>query len=734
MGRTNSIDTEAGQSIDTEAGQSIISPPHPLISQFSPPNNGKRKEKTEQRKGIRKQAWHFCVSSSNDCRQNLLEQKQSIVMRLSTATGMVGSRRRSIHQQEVLGGGEQAGSFEPTAAASSSGCPVRSFSSGDNRVRNGAGGSNRRAEYSSSASRTGRTRIIHEYQRQARWVVASVCVFVTFQFIWTIRMYLVLSNGDDGMTEVIRHHHHGNNVAFFNPPLELKERLRSTVAEATIDEEASMMHIEGLMINLRGTSSGSSSGDDFDDDGKEDDFRIVFVQPQQPEHVPARTTTTTTTIQLPEPGHENWKFMSHDYGGLQLSLGLKPGIPRAIRDDEESINDKQDKKEGAQDVYYAFDDDFVRGGELEEQVDDKVEKLKDTQQQHCRRIQEHRLAFPTCNEVHQLDHTGGEALRDSDFRFMNNGAFREVFSYTHHYYKSQQQQTDNKVAIKEIVYEDISEGEDYYEYVRMDAIVAERLTASPRIYDIYGYCGLSIVSEFFYHGDLESRAIGGDEDGRMQPKDLHDELAVNPQNNLTAAQKLVLALDMAEGLADLHGYENGLMIHDDVQLSQFLMSEDRTRVKLNDFNRAEFPLWDEEHEQYCRYQNGQGHGNWRSPEEYKDEPLTEAIDVWSLGNNFYGLLTGLSPFYELDNETGKHTKKTRKRVVKGETPFIDPRYYLQQSPEERALVEVIKRCFEYAPEDRPTIFEIVDDLRQAVSELVVDGSKGISRQAVLQQL
>jgi serine/threonine protein kinase len=42
---------------------------------------------------------------------------------------------------------------------------------------------------------------------------------------------------------------------------------------------------------------------------------------------------------------------------------------------------------------------------------------------------------------------------------------------------------------------------------------------------------------------------------------------------------------------------------------------------------------------------------WRSPEEYFDEPLTEQIDVFSLGNNMYSLLTGLWPFYDEEDDS-----------------------------------------------------------------------------------
>ena len=51
--------------------------------------------------------------------------------------------------------------------------------------------------------------------------------------------------------------------------------------------------------------------------------------------------------------------------------------------------------------------------------------------------------------------------------------------------------------------------QEHYEYVRMDALIAERLTTSPRIYDIYTMCGLGIISEFFPHGDMEDLAIPG---------------------------------------------------------------------------------------------------------------------------------------------------------------------------------------------------------------------------------
>lgn len=72
---------------------------------------------------------------------------------------------------------------------------------------------------------------------------------------------------------------------------------------------------------------------------------------------------------------------------------------------------------------------------------------------------------------------------------------------------------------------------------------------------------------------------------------------------------------------------------DDVQPFQWLVAEDGN-IKLNDFNRAEFMLYDEGHGEYCKYRNGVGPGDYRAPEEYHNKPLDEKLDIFSLGNNF----------------------------------------------------------------------------------------------------
>ena len=95
----------------------------------------------------------------------------------------------------------------------------------------------------------------------------------------------------------------------------------------------------------------------------------------------------------------------------------------------------------------------------------------------------------------------------------------------------------------------------------MDAIVAERLTASPRIYNIYGTCGIGIISEYFEQGQVEEIAIPTD-DIDYSHEDEFGPLVC--YNNLTGLMKLKLSLQLAEALADLHGYPGGPIVHQDV--------------------------------------------------------------------------------------------------------------------------------------------------------------------------
>jgi hypothetical protein len=101
----------------------------------------------------------------------------------------------------------------------------------------------------------------------------------------------------------------------------------------------------------------------------------------------------------------------------------------------------------------------------------------------------------------------------------------------------------------------------------MESIIMERLTSSPRILDIFGFCGTSIVAESMSK-QITVDIVAESEDwegyaGWMAQEDL-DKLQkydVHPMNNLTNDEKLDLAVVMAESIADIHGFEGGVIVH-----------------------------------------------------------------------------------------------------------------------------------------------------------------------------
>jgi serine/threonine protein kinase len=101
-------------------------------------------------------------------------------------------------------------------------------------------------------------------------------------------------------------------------------------------------------------------------------------------------------------------------------------------------------------------------------------------------------------------------------------------------------------------------------------------------------------------------------------------------------------------------------------------------------------------------------GQWRSPEEYQDLPLDEKIDVFSLGNNLFSILTGLSPFYSASG-----FQEVQRLVAQGMKPYLDPRWK-ERSFAERTIVELIHRCHAYDPKDRIDVGAAVKFLRDAI--------------------
>lgn len=111
-----------------------------------------------------------------------------------------------------------------------------------------------------------------------------------------------------------------------------------------------------------------------------------------------------------------------DYG-LEIHL-LEENVTRVIYhdilEDSGKVRDYSVKDDDV-DTYYAYDDDYVRD----------VYKTYDGDEMKgagpCRRLHWHRYHFPNCNSFHEMD------ITFSVPEFLGNGAYRDVFTHTHHF-------------------------------------------------------------------------------------------------------------------------------------------------------------------------------------------------------------------------------------------------------------------------------------------------------------
>ena len=256
-----------------------------------------------------------------------------------------------------------------------------------------------------------------------------------------------------------------------------------------------------------------------------------------------------------------------------------------------------------------------------------------------------------------------------------------------------------------------------------EAKTMEVLTASPAVSNIYGHCSTTLFVEaaneltfdivpYDREWQSERGRISHErlrEKQRREQKELGgdgDEDEPYSMNRFTAEEKLDMALQMAESLAEMHGYSKGVIVNDDVHPDQFLMTDDH-RVISNDVNNAIFLDWDFENERYCKYYSSYG-GDYRAPEEYQDDGayVDETVDLWPMGNLIHSLLTGLWPYYDLNEE-----EKIQQVTLAGQRPYLHPGFRTR-SLIERRLTEIMDLCYERQPRDRVHIFTVVAHLRE----------------------
>lgn len=303
-------------------------------------------------------------------------------------------------------------------------------------------------------------------------------------------------------------------------------------------------------------------------------------------------------------------------------------------------------------------------------------------------------AKPTCNQLHETGIQFGDSGLLHRLEPIDSGGFKDVWQVM--------DEDDNPAdfVLKTTLYENDFREKDLNEH-RRDAIIMDEATSSPYVLNIYGYCG---------HSNLVERAVGTLRNWLKKYRDRVDPIDL-----------LRLSVTIAGGVADMHLYHNDMptAAHADVKVSQFLMVEtghggDSVDFKINDFNRGGF-LTSKTPPEICPFYIGGTHvgSTSRAPEEYiENSPLTEKIDVFSTGAVLYYILTGYAPF---DDE--EEYSDAIKKITSGVEWRLPEHILHSKDPTIIAILDVIKKCRQFRPEDRPNSREVANLLAEEYSRI-----------------
>jgi len=326
-------------------------------------------------------------------------------------------------------------------------------------------------------------------------------------------------------------------------------------------------------------------------------------------------------------------------------------------------------------------------------------------------------AFPNCNVIHEfeLGHLnrmlGRMArkrlrLREGDgndlVKYLSHGYWRDVWVLSHRNAPdgSQLNGTEELTVLKTLRYEHDFTDRNYDRH-RKDALASERLSGSPYVVDIFAFCQNTAVFEY---------GEGGDIDGKLWPYD--EETEEHYVAEFSSWEKLDMAYQVACGIADIHDVEeDGIasIAHTDITPSQFIYIDGKWKV--NDFNRCRFMREYKKDKSVCGFEVGSNPGKFRAPEEYAYEVETEKIDVYSMGNVFYAILSGMMPFEGLKQD------KAKKQVMEGKRPKIPSEVEESDDIAIQAILLATKECWRQDPKDRPSATEIRDKLKSVMDTI-----------------
>jgi Protein kinase domain len=350
-------------------------------------------------------------------------------------------------------------------------------------------------------------------------------------------------------------------------------------------------------------------------------------------------------------------------------------------------------------------------------INQDIIKKKDSEElpPECVRPPWHHYNFPTCNDIYEVDlpsilrqssKVQNYIYQDSNsssgthipLGYVAKGLWRAVWAVN-----------PRSVMTEPIVLKTMRRDHELtsrnYDRHRRDAIVMEQLTSSPYVVNIYGFCGNSVLTE--YMDTTLDDVIYGDEDGTI------DLVIGSKRVNVTSATKVQWALDVTRGVQALHELSGGPIVHTDIQAKQFLISPTTGIVKINDFNRCRFMAKSNVTGRPCKFRIPSAPGKSRAPEEYNFEDLDEKLDVYSVANILYSILTQREPW------DGWNGIVAQTRIQEGVIPEINTNS-IQDLPiiVQESLINVTKQAYMLDPNVRISAAELATVLERILRDVL----------------
>ncbi|KAJ7300051.1 hypothetical protein O6H91_05G084000 [Diphasiastrum complanatum] len=201
---------------------------------------------------------------------------------------------------------------------------------------------------------------------------------------------------------------------------------------------------------------------------------------------------------------------------------------------------------------------------------------------------------------------------------------------------------------------------------------------------------------------------------------LHGQFAGD--SNLHWERRMKIAIGSAEGLAYLHHYAMPHIIHRDVKASNVLL-DSNFEAQVADFGFAKLIPEGATHVT-TRVKGTLG---YLAPEYAMWGKVSESCDVYSFGILLLELISGKKPIE-------KHGQATKRTIVEWAAPLVfqgkfnelvDPKLKGNfDGSELRKIVQAATLCAQNAPENRPTMIEIVRMLKGEAVEMVSKSVNG----------